>query len=95
MNTVTNMRGDTYTVGDRVKFIGVDGFTGTIIGISLRFHVTLIQVDPDNIEDVPRHMCWKLNPELYPDQTHYCKPRDPGLSMGNWEVIAATVTNKS
>ena len=80
--SITNMRGETYRVGDRVRHI--DGWTGTIYAIK----GDNLKVMPDNVADV-KYRCWPLAPQYvarhgFPE---FCEARDNGQSMGCFKVI--------
>lgn len=84
-NQITNLAGTTYFVGQKVK--STDHWTGTVYKIK----GDRLYVNPDNINDVPEYMCWKLNPIAAEraGKPDFCIPRDNGQSMGNFIPVEA------
>lgn len=86
---VTNCDGDIYRVGGRVRRYG-ERWTGTITEIVWTPNLPpLIRVMPDDITQLGRHECWPLNARAAAEHgsPDFCKPRDRGLTMGNFVVL--------
>lgn len=88
MDTITNLAGQTFAVGRRVRHS--DGWTGTVIGVNDKGAVDLLLVQPDagaalRGYDAERPLNAK-HAALFGRSTH-CRPRDQGLSMGNYTPL--------
>ena len=92
MKSITNFSGQTFNVGGRVRHS--DGWTGTITSISESTHVNfpdLLLVQPDEgsvlgYNDAERPL--NEHSAAQNGRPTYCRPRDTGLSMGNYDPIA-------
>lgn len=86
MQQVTNMNNVTYKVGMRVQ--SNDGWNGTITHIT-NTGIIKLHVLPDNLEELPKHQYWKLNPEAakMAGKAYFCLPFDQGQTMGNFKPI--------
>lgn len=85
ITTVRNLSGNTFSIGDRVRHAS-DDYLGTIYGFNVTRRCTYVLVNPDSVDDVPRHDQWPLRVPV-DGKSDFCRPRDHGLSMGNWIVI--------
>lgn len=92
LTSITNMVGQTFNVGGRVRH--TDGWTGTITAISETTHVNmpdLLLVEPDQMDllcGYDREYALNQNAAAESGRPTYCRPRDTGLSMGNYTPIA-------
>jgi hypothetical protein len=89
MKSITNFSGQTFTVGRRVRH--TDGWTGTITAIRETPMVDLLLVEPDEGAALGRNDAERpLNSQAAAEHGRptYCRPRDTGLSMGNYTPIA-------
>lgn len=85
---ITNYLGQTYSIGSRVRHS--DGWTGTVTGIRETQTVDLLLVNPDPGSvlcgyDKERPLNAEASARL--GRGTSCRPRDQGLSMGNYTPI--------
>ncbi|MGE0366972.1 MAG: hypothetical protein AB7Q00_14690 [Phycisphaerales bacterium] len=90
MDSITNLRGVTFTVGQRVHYRGVP-CTIRVIKNYGRGEYIYVDFDPADYDKLPPNDYWKLNEKAahYHGRPDYCRPRDSGASMGcfdeGWE----------
>ena len=79
---MTNIAGLTLRIGQTVTHW--DRWTGTVIGFNESRG--LVYVQPDDMAALPRIDCYPLNPKSAANsgKAEFCRPRDHGLSMGNY-----------
>lgn len=90
---ITNVAGTTYRVGDRVRAIG-DGWTGTVTAIDAFGRVAMLIVEPDDLASLPDRLRRGSAVVIRPGRSCAVAaipsvPQTLGLSMGNFEKIAA------
>jgi hypothetical protein len=86
LDWIVNEEGTTFVVGDRLRH-RVDNWTGTLIAINRgNTGPAMLKVMPDRLDDLPRRDCYPLNSEhaARTGTSHFCRPRDHGMSMGNF-----------
>lgn len=92
LDSIENLAGQIYRLRDRVRHS--DGWTGTITAIKERHNGPyLLIVEPDDISALARRDCWALNAESAAacGRSHFVRPRDHGLTMGNYTVLGSEV----
>jgi hypothetical protein len=82
MNSVTNLNGKTFTVGQTVHYRGIPCEITSIRAV--RRGVPHVHVKVSDVAKLDSVDYWQLNPQAAAHHGHpdFCRPRDHGLSMG-------------
>jgi hypothetical protein len=84
MDSVTNLNGKTFRVGQLVHYRGIPCTIRMIRPVLRGVPQILVDFTAENLERVPDSERWMLNPQAaeYHGRPDYCRPRDHGVSMG-------------
>lgn len=85
LTEISNMAGQTFKVGGRVRHS--DGWAGTVTGIKDAGDIDLLLVEPDDMEELRGYDRERPLNTPIDGRSTYCAPRDSGKSMGNYTPI--------